>query len=113
MLVIELSFHMFLNLQDFASDLIILSLKISPRLIPHSIRKCDAQFAQRRGIARVAFRCFVAVDVVVEDVALLRREAGGADEVAEHSFVGFVVRAGGGDDVLFDHNRTHIVCAEA
>ena len=37
------------------------------------------------------------MDVIVENIALLRDEAGFADLVAEVAFVGFVVGSGGGD----------------
>ena len=53
------------------------------------------------------------VYMFVEDVALLRDEAGFADEELEHLLVCFITGAGGGDDVLLDHNRAHVVRAEA
>src|ERR1051326_914802 len=52
-------------------------------------------------------------NVFVKDVALLRDETGFGDQVAQHLLVGAIVSASGGDDVLFDHDRAHIVSAKA
>ena len=49
----------------------------------------------------------------VERVALLGHEAGVADDAAQFLFAGAVMRAGGGDDVLLDHDAAHVVAAEA
>src|ERR1035441_9817001 len=49
----------------------------------------------------------------VQCVALLRDKAGIADDAAEFLFAGPVMGAGGGDDVLFDHDTAHVVAAEA
>ena len=52
------------------------------------------------------------MDVIVEDVTLLRGEAGFADLVAEVAFVGAGGGTGGGDYVFFDHDGAHVVGTE-
>src|ERR1017187_199254 len=49
----------------------------------------------------------------VERVPLFGDEARVADDAAQFLFGGAIVGAGGGDDVLFDHDAAHIVAAEA
>ena len=53
------------------------------------------------------------MDVIVENVSLLRGEAGFADLVSQIAFVGFDAGAGGGDYVFFDHDGAHVVGTES
>jgi len=48
----------------------------------------------------------------IQRVPLPWDEAGVADDAAELFFGGAVVGAGGGDDVLLDHDAAHVVAAE-
>jgi hypothetical protein len=49
----------------------------------------------------------------VQRIPLLGDEAGVADDAAQFFFAGAVMRAGGGDHVLLDHDAAHVVAAEA
>src|ERR1039458_5877883 len=49
----------------------------------------------------------------VQRVALFGNEAGVADDAPQLFFAGVVVRAGGGDHVLLDHDAAHVVATEA
>ena len=48
----------------------------------------------------------------VESIPLFGHEAGVADDSAQFFFAGAVVRASGGDHVLFDHDASYVVAAE-
>src|SRR3954466_4711521 len=48
----------------------------------------------------------------VEGVALLGHEARVADNASEFFLAGPMMRTGGGDDVLLDHNAADVVAAE-
>ena len=49
------------------------------------------------------------INMPIKNVPLLRNEAGFANQVLQHFLIRVVVRAGGGNDVLFDHDRAHVV----
>ena len=46
----------------------------------------------------------LSINVTVKNVALLRSEAGFTNQITQHLFIGFIVRARSRNDILFDHD---------